>query len=428
MMISRICRGLPTALTEMVMNNVSVLNVNLYGRLVGTLTNLGGDRTIFAFTEEYIDDPDRPTLGLAFKDEFGGLYMDFRPYQKRVMPFFSNLLPEGHLRKYLAKQAGVNPEREFYLLWALGHDLPGAITITPANGEAWPPDANRDGDASRDGHRENALRFSLAGVQLKFSAVTEASGGLTIPASGVGGSWIVKLPSREFSGLPENEFSMMKLAGLVGINVPAIDLVGMGTIKSLPDGIEKIGSHAFVIERFDRLSDGSRVHVEDFAQVYGLYPEDKYGNGSFRNIAQVIAAEGNDTDIIEFVRRLTFNMLIGNADMHMKNWSLIYPDKRHVALAPAYDFVTTVPYIPGDEINMKVSRARVFSAFSVDELTHLAVKAAIPKKMVLDTAKETVQSFLEHWQREAANLPMSDEVRSAVAAHMKTVPILSELS
>lgn len=410
------------------MSNVSVLNVNLYGEPVGTLTNLGGDRTIFAFTDEYTADPDRPTLGLAFKDEFGELYTDFRPYQKRVMPFFSNLLPEGHLRNYLAEQAGVNSEREFYLLWALGNDLPGAITITPADGEAWPPDAADESDDQGDDQRENALRFSLAGVQLKFSAVMGASGGLTIPASGVGGSWIVKLPSHEFAGVPENEFSMMKLANLIGMNVPAIDLVSIEAIKNLPEGIDKIGSHAFVIERFDRLSDGSRVHIEDFAQVYGLYPEEKYGNGTFRNIAQVIAAEGNDADIIEFVRRLTFNMLIGNADMHMKNWSLIYPDRRHVSLAPAYDFVATVPYIPGDATNMKISRAKVFSAFSVDELEHLAVKAAIPKKMAINAAKDTVQLFREHWDAEAANLPMSDEVRSAIEAHMKTVPILAELS
>mgnify|MGYP003653654347 FL=1 len=222
--------------------------------------------------------------------------------------------------------------------------------------------------------------------------------------------------------------SMMKLASLIGMNVPAIDLVSVDAIKNLPEGIDKIGKHAFVIERFDRLSDGSCVHIEDFAQVYGLYPEDKYGNGTFRNIAQVIAAEGNDADIIEYVRRLTFNMLIGNADMHMKNWSLIYPDRRHVSLAPAYDFVATVPYIPGDATNMKISRAKVFSAFSLDELSHLAVKAAIPKKMAIDAAKETVQLFREHWDAEAPNLPMSDEVRSAVETHMKTVPILEELS
>ncbi|WP_026759119.1 hypothetical protein [Sediminimonas qiaohouensis] len=91
-------------------------------------------------------------------------------------------------------------------------------------------------------------------------------------------------------------------------------------------------------------------------------------------------------------------------------------------------FVQQSPYIPGDATNMKISRAKVFSAFSVDELEHLAVKAAIPKKMAINAAKETVQLFREHWEAEATNLPMSDEVRSAVEAHMKTVPILEELS
>ena len=99
------------------MPDVSVLNVNLHGETIGTLTNIGGDRTIFAFTDAYIEDEGRPTLGLSFKDQYGELITDFRPFRMRMMPFFSNLLPEGHLRKYLAERAGINPKREFYLLW-----------------------------------------------------------------------------------------------------------------------------------------------------------------------------------------------------------------------------------------------------------------------------------------------------------------------
>ena len=68
----------------------------------------------------------------------GELITEFRPYRTQVMPFFSNLLPEEHLRTYLAERAGVKPMREFFLLWALGMDLPGAITIRSADGEAWP--------------------------------------------------------------------------------------------------------------------------------------------------------------------------------------------------------------------------------------------------------------------------------------------------
>ena len=408
------------------MADVSVLEVRLYGEQIGTLTNVGGDRTIFAFTDEYIDASVRPTLGLGFKDEFGTLLTEFRPYQKRLMPFFSNLLPEGNMRQYLAEKAGMNPEREFFLLWALGKDLPGAITVTPTDGEAWPPD--NDDDHHDDGHhgdhpKENVLRFSLAGVQLKFSAVSDASGGLTIPASGTGGGWIVKLPSREYEGVPENEFSMMQLARLVGINVPAIDLVNVGSIKNMPEGINKFGNTAFIIERFDHIEDGGALHIEDFAQVYGVYAEDKYKNASMRNIAQVLAAETSDVDIAEFVRRLTFNVLIGNGDMHLKNWSLIYPDRVNPALAPAYDFVSTVSYIPGDQFALNVSRSRAFGDFSEDELSHLAAKAALPSKVVLDTARETVDLFHEHWSQEKSHLPMRADVRDAIERHLKTVPI-----
>ena len=168
------------------MAEIPVLNIHLHGATIGTLTNVGGDRTYFSFTDEYIADGDRPTLGLWFKDVYGNPIIDFAVKQKRLLPFFSNLLPEGYLRKYLARLAGVNQEREFYLLWALGRDLPGAITVEPANGDKWPPGLENEGVEGAKKKRENALRFSLAGVQLKFSAVDndEASKGLTIPASG----------------------------------------------------------------------------------------------------------------------------------------------------------------------------------------------------------------------------------------------------
>ena len=307
------------------MANVSVLEVLLYGEPIGTLTRVEGDRSLFAFNEGYIADVNRPVLGLGFKDNFGELLTEFRPYQTQVMPFFSNLLPEERLRDYLAERAGVNPEREFFLLRVLGDDLPGAVTVRPADGEKWPPEAGEPLDENAVRLRdEKALRFSLAGVQLKFSAVTGASGGLTIPAKGVGGSWIVKLPSEKYDGVPENEFSMMTLARKIGMNVPALELVDIADIGGLPKDVAAMEGQAMAIERFDRLSDGSSVHIEDFAQIFDIYPKDKYKKASMFNIASVIAAESDDADIRELVRRLVFNTLIGNADMHIKNLSLIH--------------------------------------------------------------------------------------------------------
>jgi serine/threonine-protein kinase HipA len=411
---------------ETVMADVSVLDVRLHGRKIGTLAHVQGDRTLFSFTDDYVDDEGRPTLGLSFKDEFGGLISRWPVRQTRLLPYFSNLLPEGHLRDYLAARAGVSPEREFFLLWALGRDLPGALTVEPADGETWPP--RLDGRAAdAEVRKDNALRFSLAGVQLKFSAVQDgrARKGLTIPAGGVGGSWIVKLPSARFEGVPENEYAMLTLARMVGIEVPEIALVDVEGIGNLPGGIGDLRGRAFAIARFDRTPDGP-VHTEDFAQVFGVYPDDKYGRASYRNIAAVLAAETGEAGIAEFVRRLTFSTLIGNADMHLKNWSLVYPDRRRPVLSPAYDFVSTIAYIDDDEAALKFVRTRRFDTFTLDELSYFAAKAGLPEKPVLDTARETVARFLDAWTAEKSHLPQDRRVTSRLDAHLERLPLVQD--
>ena len=200
---------------------LDALAVRLHGQRIGVINRLAGDRYLFSFDQAYVDDPNRPTLSLSFKGTSGGLTTGVRPYNVRLPPFFSNLLPEGHLREYLAARAGVKVNRDFFLLATLGADLPGAISVTPADAAA--DDDHADDD--RDRHGRHPMRFSLAGVQLKFSAVMEASGGLTIPADGTGGSWILKLPSARFEAVPENEFAMMVLARKIGIPVPHVKLV-----------------------------------------------------------------------------------------------------------------------------------------------------------------------------------------------------------
>jgi|SRR5690625_427964 len=247
------------------------LLVQLYGRTIATITCLGSERSLFAFNEHYINDLNRPTLSLSFKDHFGQLITDTRPYRNQLMPFFSNLLPEGPLRHYLAQLAGVKPNREFYLLWALGHDLPGALTVVAdarhAVSEPLPSDYSTNKTLANSAA---FLRFSLAGVQLKFSAVRDAHGGLTIPAHGTGGHVIVKLPSAHFNQLPENEYSMMTLAKKVGINVPPFELISTAAISNLPAEFNFSSKKAFAIKRFDRSDDGKRIHMEDFAQVFGV--------------------------------------------------------------------------------------------------------------------------------------------------------------
>jgi serine/threonine-protein kinase HipA len=114
---------------------LNALSVRLHGKHIGIITRLAGDRQLFAFEQHYIDDPQRSTLSLSFKGSTGGLVTNFRPVGRRVPVFFSNLLPEGHLRDYLAKRAHVNPDREFFLLAVLGADLPGALVVAPLEGD-----------------------------------------------------------------------------------------------------------------------------------------------------------------------------------------------------------------------------------------------------------------------------------------------------
>ena len=120
----------------------------------------------------------------------------------------------------------------------------------------------------------------------------------------------MKTPSPAWNDLCENEFSMMTLARMVGMNVPEIRLLDVDGIANLPDGLGEMTGQAFAIRRFDRSDDGTLVHIEDFAQIFEIFPDEKY-NGSFSDVARVIASECDQEDIEEFIRRLTFNLIIG---------------------------------------------------------------------------------------------------------------------
>jgi serine/threonine-protein kinase HipA len=406
------------------LQRLSALGVYLQDRPIGIINRLAGDRHLFAFEQEYIDDPNRPTLSLSYKSQTGGLVTAVRPVSRRLPPFFSNLLPEGHLRDYLAAKAGVKKEREFYLMAILGEDLPGAVVVKPIDGGN--QDHHRDDQHHPDEHRDEdrqtqteVFRFSLAGVQLKFSAVMEASGGLTIPAHGVGGSWIVKLPSTQYAAIPENEYTMLELARAAGIQVPSIRLIPVAEIHGLPPDAARLDGKALAVERFDRAAGGRRVHMEDFAQVFGLFPEDKYGKSSYANIAAVLWAETGEPGTYEFVRRLVFSVLVGNGDMHLKNWSLLYPDGRTPVLSPAYDLVSTVPYIPGDSLALSFGGTKSLDGITLDQIRRFADTARLPMKPVSDIVRETVERTAEAWKRSPHKELIPVQVRQLIDSQIR---------
>jgi serine/threonine-protein kinase HipA len=410
-----------TAAPARARNRVQALEVRLGDTLVGSLTHLGNEALIFTFNPEYVEAVvDRPTLSLSFKSADGGLVEQTRPTRVRLPTFFSNLLPEARLRDYLAARGGIHPDREFFLIWLLGADLPGAIEIRSLDGAA-PPIEN---DAPSGDRAEGPpFRFSLAGVQLKFSALMDTSKGLTLPLGGVGGDWIVKLPSPRFDAAPENEFAMMTLAKAVGIDVPDVRLVATKDIGGLPQDLPEAFGQSLAVRRFDRPRAGERIHIEDFAQVFGVYPENKYQRASYGSIARVLWLEAGEEAVIEYTRRLVFNVLIGNADAHLKNWSLIYPDRRTPRLAPAYDLVATIPYIPPDRLALSLGNTKEFTDVDLERFRRFAEKAGLPVRLVLQAARETATKVRDLWPTHEPLRVIPEHIRKAITVHLEKVPL-----
>lgn len=398
-----------------------ILNVKLNDTDVGTLTLLADDRTLFAFAESYVANTERPTLSLWFKTPMGELKTAEKIRGAAVLPpFFANLLPEGPLREYLAKKANVKSGREFFLLAALGNDLPGAVRVMSSE--------NLEDDGMHDQGEPSALearllRFSLAGVQLKFSAVTESTGGLTIPTDGMDGDWILKLPNNNHRNVPEAEFSMLKLAERVGITVPKCNLISTASVSGLPPDINEKFGDSLAVKRFDRGHNKTRIHMEDFAQIFGVYPKDKYENASFDRIGYVILSECGEEDFTEYIRRLVFTVLIGNGDMHLKNWSMLYADGRNPRLSPAYDFVPTVLYMPNDDLGLRLGGNREFKQVTEKSFAKLASRSAASERMVLNTVRDTIDRIYQAWHEIGSDLPLTTELRAGLKSHMSNLQL-----
>jgi serine/threonine-protein kinase HipA len=221
--------------------------------------------------------------------------------------------------------------------------------------------------------------------------------------------------------VPENEFAMLELARRVGIAVPENRLVPVADIKGLPEEARAPGGKALAVRRFDRLPSGEPVHMEDFAQVFGHFPDNKYKFHSYANIASVLWAEAGDDAVWEFVRRLVFSVLIGNADMHLKNWSLLYSDRRTPQLSPGYDFVATLPYIPNDTLALSFGGSRSLSAITPDQMRRFADTARIPASPLWRIAVETAERTVAAWKTLEQKDVVPEELRDSIGKQILRV-------
>jgi serine/threonine-protein kinase HipA len=392
------------------------LTVRLYGDRVGYISKIN-DRYVFSFTPDYLALNEPPTLSRSFIDASGHPRSQTR-LEPSLPGFFENLLPENRLRDYIAGRAGISRANSFGLLHATGDDLPGAVTIDRAG------ELVADEDTIPPEY-DHPLRFSLAGVQLKFSAIRDAGGGFTIPVDGVGGQWILKLPPLEFARVPENELASLDFARACGIDVPETMLVKIADIEGLPHEFERISeTFALAVKRFDRAHGGKRIHIEDFNQVFNQPPSQKYDNHDFSSLAKYFAVKVGADSLQAFLRRLAFSIAIGNGDMHLKNWSLIYHDRVLPSISPAYDFVPTSAYMRSDDLGLKFGRTRRAAGLTDVDLAVFAEKADISKKLVFEAFAQSIERIRDEWRAFSAGAP--EILAASVTNALERVPLLAK--
>lgn len=403
--------------------SVSSLEVLLNDRKIGTIVRTPGDFNAFSFEESYRATGGFPVLSLSFRAATGGLRKDPRPVARALPAFFANLLPEDKLREAMEKHhaGSVRSGNDFDLLAALGSDLPGAVRVIPAGATVVRQD-------TQPPVRPKA-RFSLAGVQMKLSVIKNIGkgGGLTIPLGDEQGAYIAKFPSTSFPGVSENEYANLALAEAIGMEVPERELVEQSQFEGIPEEFRTLSDgKVLLVRRFDRGPGGERVHIEDFAQVFGIYPARKYEGAAYHDIAAALAVAISTPAALEFVRRLALAALTGNGDMHVKNWSLIYPGSGNKpALAPVYDVLSTVPYIPADSMALSLAGERAFKALTAQRWRSFANRARLPEPAVLKAVAETVDRVDQLWWSLPERAVIPDRVLERIDAHVRLMmPVL----
>lgn len=311
------------------------------------------------------------------------------PYSRReCRPFFAGLLPEESQRDAAARALGVSRGNDFALLSRLGGDVAGALQLlppgelpaAPASGEQPAPldEAGLIGVLDLLPARpllagEEGLRLSLAGAQSKLPVVL-VDGAVALPLSGQPTTHILKPPIAHFPGTTENEAFAMRLSAAAGLETAPVEPRMARDRKFL------------LIERYDRSvsADGSvrRVHQEDFCQALAVVPGRKYaseGGPTFRDCFALLRriAARPAVDILKLLDAAIFNLIVGNADAHGKNFSILHAVSGP-RLAPLYDLLTTVAYPElSPKLAMKIGKRATLEEINLRGWRAFAVETGI---------------------------------------------------
>jgi len=230
-----------------------------------------------------------------------------------------------------------------------------------------------------------AGKMSISGVQEKVSLKLSSDKRRLIVAA-TGGRYILKPESSRFSALPQNEHLAMRLASLVGIEVPSFGLLRL-----------RDESLSYVVKRFDRSDDGAKLRVEDFCQLAAKPLRDKY-SGSAELLVRCLRQYASEplVQVRGLYKLLLFGWWVANGDMHLKNFSLLIGPDGIRRLAPAYDLVCTKLVIPDDSLALpvggKTKNLTLRNWLDFAEYCMLPAKAA---KRIIDQQIEALEPSLK---------------------------------
>jgi serine/threonine-protein kinase HipA len=369
--------------------------------------------------------------------------------------FFQNLLPEGVFRDHIAALRKCEPTDQFEMLAACGKDLPGNVY-------AFPIDLSQDDMAQYVTQNHDALEMSvvaepmddgvsLSGVQPKLAVIK--TGGRYVGRTRYQDSHIIaKLPVVGQPMLPELECLSLQLAACAGVHVcdaylEPLEKIAVQHGYDLGDANGK--TNFLAVLRYDR-EPGKRIHCEDFAQILGEMPEDKYGGllaksspQTYLGIAAVLNSFDSlgETAVHELLRRLVVNEMLGNPDMHLKNVGLFYPDGRTPELPPAYDIVAYAAFNKNFGHGLKIlppnllprihnpdGDARVKQRLSPAVLRAFCAALEIPEKPAAKAISDCVLKACETWPDMIADAGITDLQKEKLLDHFRSHPFVESIA
>lgn len=377
---------------------MKMLVVHRHGERIGRLEQDDDGSLRFTYDPLWLGNPGAVPLSRSLplqKEPFAG---------KQARPFFAGILPEEGPRRLIARILGISDINDFAMLERIGGECAGAVVILPEGIEPLSAGESSTRRLTTEQLQQivaelpkrplmagaEGVRLSLAGAQSKLPVVLRGED-VELPLGDTPSTHILKPEPAEYPGLALNEWCCMTLARSIGLNVAD---VGYRVVGDKP---------CMVVRRYDRTTDAqgvtTRIHQEDFCQALGFPPERKYqaeGGPTLRDWMELLRSWSTvpALDIPAFVNGLIFNVLIGNADAHGKNFSFLYANGSQ-RLAPFYDLVSTIAW-PDLSTNaaMAIGNSDSINAFSPGDWKNLAQSTGLGWPIVRERMAQMCQSLV----------------------------------